>query len=74
MMQQLARIRQEYLEYEQQRLSNLEAEEDRRFQQALAESSALAEEEQRRAEERARLQRLEEEIAMREAMVFSLEY
>lgn len=74
MMQQLARIRQESLEYEQQRLSNLEAEEDRRFQQALAESSALAEEEQRRAEERARLQRLEEEIAMREAMVFSREY
>ncbi|GAA6020141.1 hypothetical protein JCM11491_005541 [Sporobolomyces phaffii] len=72
--EQLARIQQESLEYEQQRLMDLEDEEDRRLQQALAESAALAEQEQIRADERERIRRKEEEIAVREALVYSREF
>ncbi|GAA5908789.1 uncharacterized protein JCM6883_004168 [Sporobolomyces salmoneus] len=72
--EQLARIRQESLEYEQQRQINLEAEEERRLQQALDESAAIAEQDRIRAEERERLRRMEEEIAMREALVYSREF
>jgi len=53
---------------------DLEAEEARRLQQALDESAALAEQERIRTEERERLRRLEEEIAVREALVYSREF
>lgn len=71
---QLARIQLESLELEQQRQIDLEAEEERLLQQALAESAALAEQERIRSQERERLRRMEEEIAMREALVFSREF
>ncbi|GAA5870873.1 hypothetical protein JCM16303_001612 [Sporobolomyces ruberrimus] len=71
---QLRRIEQESLEYEQQRLRDLEAEEERRLQQALEESSALAEQERYRNDEMERLRKMEEEIAVREALVYSREF
>ncbi|GAA5924746.1 uncharacterized protein JCM15063_005722 [Sporobolomyces koalae] len=72
--EQMARIQTESLEYEQQRQMDLEMEEDRRLQEALAESALAAEQERIYSEERSRLQRLEEEIALREALVYSREF
>ncbi|GAA6062693.1 hypothetical protein JCM10212_004751 [Sporobolomyces blumeae] len=71
---QLARIREESLALERDRIAKLEAEEEERLERALAESAASAEQDRIRADGRAQQRRLEEELALREAMVYSREF